>query len=361
MEGDILDIKVQTKDRNYNVYIEHGLMNNLEVLLRHYKEKKIMIISDTNVSDIYLNTIKKILSEFNLFDFIVSSGEKSKSIEKSKEIYKELINNNFGRDSLIISLGGGVIGDLAGFVASTYMRGIDFIQIPTTLLSQVDSSVGGKVAVNFGNIKNIIGNFYQPKMVICDTKTLKTLDKREVKSGLSEGIKYGVIKDINFLKWIKENIYSIKNLEEDKILYLIKKSIVIKKDIVKLDTEDRNIRKILNFGHTIGHGIETLENFNRFNHGEAVAQGILCESFIARELALISDDYYKLIKKTIKEISDTEKFNNKEIDLILEAIKKDKKNTKDKVAFVLPVSEGKVEIFNNIPVDLIIKSLGDGK
>ncbi|MBS4535440.1 3-dehydroquinate synthase [Clostridium sp. D2Q-14] len=354
-----MKLNIRTKSENYVVYIKRDLLNDLSNYIKEYKKEKILIITDENVANIYINEIKKTLKDFKIDFHIISPGEKSKSLNTSKDIYDKLLYGKYNRRSLIISLGGGVIGDLAGFVASTYMRGIDFIQIPTTLLSQVDSSVGGKVGINYNNIKNIIGSFYQPKKVLIDPETLKTLDLKNLKSGLSEVIKYGIIRDYDFFKMLKMEIDIIKSLNIDKMENIIKKSLEIKEEIVYLDTYENDIRKILNFGHTIGHGIESLNDFQRFTHGEAIALGMISEAYISRELGYISSDYYCEIKYLLNKIISDVKFTREEKQEIIKNLENDKKNTNKDIVFILPINRGEVRIFyKGIDRSLIIKSLG---
>ncbi|MGO1820065.1 MAG: 3-dehydroquinate synthase family protein, partial [Senegalia sp. (in: firmicutes)] len=231
-----MELTVNTQTNNYKIHIKRNLLKELDIHLKEYKDKKIIIITDENVSKIYLKDILKKLEDFDVYKFIIPQGEKSKSFSMAENIYDKLIKEKFNKSSLIISLGGGVVGDLAGYISATYMRGVNYIQIPTTLLSQIDSSIGGKVGINYKGIKNIIGSFYQPQKVLIDINTLKTLNKGDISSGLAEMIKYGIIKDYDLLKKIDGKIPLILNLELDDIDILIQKSLEIKKDIVEADT-----------------------------------------------------------------------------------------------------------------------------
>lgn len=354
-------VNVNNKITNYNVYIGKNIIKdiilNLDII---DKNKKIFIITDENVFKLYLEELENYLSDYNVYNFIVQPGENAKSLEVASEVYNEMLKINCDRETIIISLGGGVVGDLSGFIASTYMRGTKFIQIPTTLLSQVDSSVGGKVAVNFNGYKNLIGNFYNPNSVIIDLQVLQTLNKRQFRSGLGEIVKYGFISEYSIIEEFRNNYNEIINLNLDILMPLVKKSITIKKKIVELDERDNNIRKILNFGHTIGHGIESLENFNRYTHGEAVSLGIVYESKIAYNLGLISKAYYDEIKSIIKMLIKLEGFNENEIKDIISKIKNDKKCVNGKINIILPVGIGKVMIKNDVTIDYIMKILKDG-
>ena len=247
--------------------------------------------------------------------------------------------------------------DISGFVASTYLRGVDYIQIPTTLLSQVDSSIGGKVGVDFKGYKNMIGSFYFPLATFIDIELLKSLDTRDITSGVGEVLKYGIIYDYDFLKYVYSNIDSIYNFDDEVLETIVKKSVSIKDRIVSQDKRDKGIRKILNFGHTIGHGIESFYDFKRYNHGEAVILGMIYESFISKEIGLIEEEYFNEIFSVLSKLVDPVIFNIKEVDGILKNMSYDKKNKKYKIVFVLPTDRGEVQIFDNIEKDLIKKTL----
>jgi len=278
-------IAVHSKHHDYNVYIENDLLNNLAPHLD--SKKQYVVISDDGIPEIYLEKIKKTCT--HLLQVTFPQGEKSKSLETYERIIQILIANNISKDAIILALGGGVTGDLAGFVASTYLRGIPYIQIPTTLLAQIDSSVGGKVAVNVGNTKNVIGQISPPLKVLIDPLTLKTLDKRQLMNGMAEMIKYGLIDDKDFFNQIKnENV--ISNMEK-----CISRSVEIKKGFVERDELDDNVRQALNFGHTFGHAIESYYNFEKYLHGEAVAIGmvrILSNENIKSELISVLNKYH---------------------------------------------------------------------
>lgn len=260
-----IDVPIPTKE--YKILIEKGLLSKIDQHIDN--EKEIVIISDDNIPKQYINTISPLLN--NPLQLFVPQGESSKSMEMAYSLLNSLVKNKVTRGATIIALGGGVVGDLAGFVASVYMRGIDYIQIPTTLLSQVDSSVGGKVGINADTMKNAIGSFKQPSLVLIDPNTLETLDKRQISSGISEMIKYGLISD----KSLYEDI-SKKNVFDD-IEYYIERCVTIKKDIVLEDEHDYGKRQLLNFGHTIGHALEQHSNYSLL-HGEAVAIGMVLMS-----------------------------------------------------------------------------------
>jgi len=256
-------INIPIKDNSYNVYIKRGLLSDISNYIDLNRE--IIVITDDFIPKIYLNTIKEKMGNSHIFE--VPHGEKSKSMEIAYSIIDDMVDSKITRKCLIIALGGGVIGDLAGFIASIYMRGVDFIQIPTTLLSQIDSSIGGKVGINATNMKNAIGSFYQPQMVLIDPDTLKTLSSREFNNGIAEMIKYGLIADKSIFKdLLGKDI--IPNIED-----YIEKCIIIKKNYVINDVFDQGERQILNFGHTIGHAIEKYSDY-KLLHGESISIGM---------------------------------------------------------------------------------------
>ena len=295
----------------------------------------------------------------SIYEYIVPVGENSKTIEVYEEIMRFCIRINLSRKSVIVALGGGVVGDLAGFIASTYMRGIDVIQVPTSLLAQVDSSVGGKCGINLGNLKNIIGSFYQPKLTYINVNALKTLPKEEFVGGMAEVIKYSIIYDYDFLDFLIDNSDKILNKDNETLLYMVKKCIEIKADIVSKDEKEGGLRKILNFGHTFGHGVEKL---CKISHGEAVSIGMYMAFKLSLEKGYIDESYYnKFIQvcekfnlplkfdiPTYDENEITEDYKEKINKEILEIMKSDKKNSFGKINLIVPVGIGVVEIIDNI-------------
>ena len=326
---------------SYYIYIDDGLLNSpLEYI---GQGDKYLIILDENIERIYGNILYDSLKGKEIHKFVIPPGEKSKTLGMVEEILSKMIEFGLTRKSKIIALGGGVVGDISGFCASIYMRGIAFIQIPTTLLSQVDSSVGGKTGVNMDQGKNMVGSFYQPESVIIDTNTLKTLNKRELISGIGEVIKYGIICDYEFFKWIKENLKYILQLEKNTMKTIIKKSCKIKAHIVSEDEKDVGIRKILNYGHTIGHGLETITNYEKYTHGEAVILGMYYEAFIAKNLGYIEEKYFREIENLIISLDVSLDMRDCSIELLVDAMMKDKKNKENKISFIFPKERGKAE------------------
>lgn len=342
--------------RSYPILIGYKYINQLGSGIKKYlKNKKIMIITDNNVNKLYGKKVTECLKSngYSVYLTAMPNGEKYKNIEQTKRIYKECIKHNLHRDSCIIALGGGVVSDLAGFVAATYMRGLPLINIPTTLIGQVDAAIGGKTAINF-QAKNIIGSFYQPKIVIIDTVFLQTLPQKEIRNGLAEIIKYAVIKDAKLFEFLERNEKEIIKLNKNCLIKIISECCKIKTEIVEKDERENNLRKILNFGHTIGHAIETTSNY-KIDHGEAIAIGIAVETKIARLLNLLDEKQEKTIKDLIKKYNPLIKINLKK-EKILEAIQFDKKNVNDEINFALPIKIGKIS-FVNVPINIITKAL----
>ena len=318
---------------------------------------KVLVITDTNVYKYQFNIFIENINHDNIYKYIIKSGESSKSLEVYEDIIKYLIDINLSRKSLIVALGGGVVGDLAGYVSSTYMRGIDFIQVPTTLLSQVDSSIGAKNGINLGNLKNVIGTFYEPIFTYINISSLDTLDFDEFKSGLSEIIKYGVIYDYDFLLYLRKNKENILNKNKESLLYIIKKSAYIKSKIVKLDKNEKNLRKILNFGHTFGHSIDNLFDLS---HGYSVSIGMNMAFKFALNEGFIDNKYYDEFLEILKiyELPFSIDIENK-IDKAMDLMKNDKKSSFENINLILPNGKGSVFEFINTDDEKILKVMRD--
>lgn len=343
-------IDMQFENTAYPIIIDKGWEATLSKIPSNIFLKKALIISDTNVGPLYSNEIIKALSEndIGIRTILIDPGESSKTIEKAMDIYTTALNSRMDRDSLFIALGGGVVGDLAGFTASTYMRGVPYLQIPTSLLAQVDSSVGGKTAVNHPLGKNMIGSFYQPKGVLINTDTLKSLPVRQISTGLAEVIKYGVIADKNLFSYLEENIEKVFSFDDKVLNHIIYKSCTIKAKIVAQDEKDKGIRGILNFGHTIGHAIEAETSFTEYTHGESVAIGMVAEAELAQLLGLIDKGFVDRLKNLLLKAKLPIKLPNIDTDRLIKHMQRDKKNKIGKIVFVLPTKLGRVEMFDNI-------------
>lgn len=254
-------ITVALGERSYPIYIGEGLLGNAELFRENINSGQVLIVSNSTVAPLYLKKVCNNFEDITVESLVLPDGEKYKTLEKMNEIIDRLLENRFSRNSCLIALGGGVIGDITGFAAACYQRGIDYIQVPTTLLAQVDSSVGGKTAVNHVAGKNMIGAFHQPQAVIADTSVLTTLDDRELSAGLAEVIKYGLIRDQSFFQWLENNIEKLLNRDAEALAYAIKCSCQNKAEIVAMDEKESGIRALLNLGHTFGHAIETGMNY----------------------------------------------------------------------------------------------------
>jgi 3-dehydroquinate synthase len=260
-------------DRGYPIYIGEDILSKPDFLIQHIHSKQVVIVTNVTVGPLYLNKILPLLCDFHVYQVVLPDGEQFKTLVYLEKIFEHLLENKISRNATLIALGGGVIGDMAGFAAACYQRGIAFIQIPTTLLAQVDSSVGGKTGVNHPLGKNMIGAFYQPQCVIADTTTLDTLDKRQFSAGLAEVIKYGLIRDPAFFDWLERHMSALLARDKSTLNYAIERSCTIKAEIVAEDEFESGVRATLNLGHTFGHAIETGTGYARYLHGEAVSIG----------------------------------------------------------------------------------------
>ena len=368
-------INVQTILKKYQIVIGSGILERFhKVISSDFKEiNKIVLVSNDRIYALYKEKLQKMLKACNVaFEIIIiEDGEKYKSLESAQLIYGKLLNQNIHRNDLIVAFGGGVIGDLAGFVASTFHRGTKLLQFPTTIIGQVDSSIGGKVVVNFDEIKNVIGCFYQPDMILIDPDLLKTLDETQIINGLAEIVKYGIIFNRNILKVLDENICG---LADERLSELVKSSYFtdliyecckIKAKVIEKDEFDTGHRNLLNFGHTIGHAIEKVSKLGTINHGMAVALGMIVALDISENLNILKngfkDDFLQLYKKLKLPFKIPANLN---VEDIISALKFDKKFTDSKNRFVLLRGMNKPAIVENIDekliADCIIKNLKKG-
>ena len=282
-------LSVELGERSYPIYIGAGLLDQAEMLRRHIPGHQALVVSNETVAPLYLERVLASLQGLQASSLVLPDGERFKTLESAARIYDALLERRLDRQCTLIALGGGVIGDLTGFAAATYQRGVHFIQIPTTLLSQVDSSVGGKTGVNHPLGKNMIGAFYQPRCVIADTETLDTLPDRELRAGIAEVIKYGLIRDLPFLSWLEANMPRLLAREPEALGYAIEQSCRNKAEVVAADERENDQRALLNLGHTFGHAIETDTGYSSWLHGEAVAVGMAMAAHLSRESGWIGD------------------------------------------------------------------------
>jgi len=349
------NIVIKTKEKKYSIEIKsNSLIRKLKKIIK--QENKVFIIIDKKVNHL----IKLLLNCKNLEVLTINASEKIKSFDHYKNITEKIISKGVDRNSIIIGIGGGTIGDLSGFISSTILRGVKFILIPTTLLSQVDSAIGGKNGINSIHGKNLIGTFYQPDLVIIDPKVLQSLSKREVKSGYAEIIKHAIINDFNFFRWLDENFKKILDLDLKTLDKVICKSIIIKSKFVTADTKEmfknNKSRSILNFGHTFGHALETFYQYNKkYTHGEAISIGMIIACKISYKYGYLSLIDFEKIQKHFNKVGlpihDKNMYNSK----ILELIKKDKKNIKDNINLVLIKKIGNAVFCRNLNIKKIKK------
>lgn len=330
------ELSINLTDKSYPLYIDRGLLKNIGSEIRKiYSNKKIAIITDENVDKYYGDSVKESLEkkDFIVKKLVLSPGEKTKSIEVLLRVYDELLDFGITRGDLIIALGGGVIGDLTGFAASTLLRGIPFVQVPTSVLAQIDSSIGGKVAVDLPRGKNLVGSFYHPEAVYIDPDVLVTLDKRFLYDGMAEVIKYGCIKEVelflSLLNYINEE--ELLNGMED----IIYRCCSVKKEIVERDEKDHGDRMLLNFGHTIGHAIEKYYNFEKYTHGEAVAIGMYAITRKSEEMGLTISGTSDLIKKILNKYHLDHLIEFEDVEEIIDSIALDKKGKGEYLNIIL--------------------------
>lgn len=345
---------VELGERSYPISIGENLLKQQALFSSAIAGKKVMIVTNDVVAPLYLQACKETLKEFQIDEIILPDGEKYKNLATFEIILSGLLAKKHARDTTIIALGGGVIGDMAGFAAACYQRGIPFIQVPTTVLSQVDSSVGGKTAVNHALGKNMIGAFYQPQAVIIDINCLKSLPAREFSAGMAEVIKYGIIYDQDFFTWLENNVEKIKALQADAITYMIKRCCEIKAEVVAQDEKENGIRALLNLGHTFGHAIEAEQGYGNWLHGEAVAVGMVLAAQTALALDLIDNEQVKQITQLIKQFDlPLNSPENMSYEQYAEHMLHDKKVLNGKLRLVLPTAIGSSELFDNVSEDVL--------
>ena len=340
-------VNVSLGTRSYPIYIGKDILKDIGRKLKIFSNSnKLAIVTNSTVAPLYLQKVKTSLEESGFYVNVVElpDGEEFKTLHWAEKIFDKLIEFRMDRQCPLLALGGGVIGDITGFAAATYLRGVPFIQIPTTLLAQVDSSVGGKTGVNHEKGKNLIGAFYQPKFVYIDIDTLKTLDVREIRAGLAEVIKYGVIEDEGLFEYIEDNVQSILSLNEENLKHIIKRSCEIKAKVVEDDELESGYRANLNFGHTFGHAVEALTEYKEYKHGEAVAIGMVASGKMSNTLGLCEESVFQRIQNLISKAGLPWKLPAFDNNDYLNAIKIDKKVIGDMLRFVLTDRIGHVDI-----------------
>ena len=350
----MLELTVNLDERSYPIYIGQSALQDTGRLIHHIGDCRPIIITNDTIEPLYLQGLLDSLAELNPLSFIIPDGEQYKSLEWFEKISAFLLQNNCGRDTCLIALGGGVVGDLTGFVAACYQRGVPFIQIPTTLLSQVDSSVGGKTAVNHPLGKNMIGAFYQPQAVIIDTQSLHTLPKREFAAGMAEVIKYGLIYDTELFTYLEQNVENLQQLNETCLQHIIYRCCEIKALIVAEDEKEQGLRALLNLGHTFGHAIEAQMGYGKWLHGEAVATGMVLASQLAHTRGDLTQQDVARIVDVIKQYNlPTEVPADMTSEQFLLHMRKDKKNKKGTIRFILPTQFGQCALVDDVSDDQV--------
>jgi len=351
-------LNVELGERSYPIYIGSDLLKDKKILASHIKTKTICIVSNTTVSKLYLENLKNILDDYQVVEAIIDDGEEFKNYDSLNYIYTKLLDSQCNRDTTILALGGGVVGDIAGYAAASFLRGIPFIQIPTTLLAQVDSSVGGKTGINHLLGKNMIGAFYQPQSVVIDLSVLNTLDNRQISAGLAEVIKYGLIWDKDFFKYLEKNIEILKQLDFEHLEHVIYRSCEIKAKVVSEDEKESGIRAILNLGHTFGHAIEKCLGYGDWLHGEAVGCGMVLAAKLSLAQGWLSKSEFDRVKDLISRANLPIEKPEIAYEDFIGAMKLDKKNKDKEIYLVLQKGIGQAIVTNkysSIALDDVIK------
>jgi 3-dehydroquinate synthase len=357
-------INVHTIAKDYKIYIGEDILEELLSFIEKadYSNKSALVTNST-VYPLYGKRIEEVLkNRFEVFTYILPDGEEYKNIYEFIKITDFLAENNLDRKSPLFALGGGVIGDIAGFAASTFLRGIPLIHIPTTLLAQVDSSIGGKVAINHKRGKNLIGAFYQPDAVFSGIGFLHTLPDREWKAAMAEVIKYGVIRDEELFSYMEKNVERILKREEEAVFYIVRKSILNKVSVIEEDEKEKGLRQILNFGHTLAHALEKIGGYKTYRHGEAVAVGMVFASLLSWKLNICKKQVYERIRNILQSFSLPTHIPLKfETNSICDTMSWDKKVVSDKLRFVLTENIGKVRIITDLELQMIVETINELK
>jgi 3-dehydroquinate synthase len=351
-------LTVELYERSYFIHIARGLISHAELLLPHLQNRRAAIITNTTVSPLYLEKLQNLLHKqgINVVPIVLPDGETYKNSETLNLIYDALLTNHCERATPLIALGGGVIGDITGFAAATYLRGVPYIQIPTTLLAQVDSSVGGKTGINHPLGKNMIGAFYQPQVVLVDVATLDTLPDRELRAGIAEIIKYGLIRDLPFFVWLENNMEKLLARDADALQYAIARSCRNKAEVVASDERERGVRALLNLGHTFGHAIENGLGYGVWLHGEGVAAGTIMAADLSHRMGWISETDFVRIRCLFEQAGLPIVAPALGADKYLQLMSLDKKVQDGKIRFVLLRTIGQA-VISEAPPELLLQTL----
>ena len=355
-------IKVNLGERSYPIWIDNGLLRRISELLDPRTGHQWVIVTQTTVRNLYAHKLTEVLKSAGLdvSTIIIPEGEEAKTLSEVESIYKQLLELNCDRTTLLLALGGGVVGDVTGFVAATYLRGVDYLQVPTTLLAMVDSAIGGKTGVNLPQGKNLVGAFYQPIGVVVDPELLQSLPRRDVISAMGEILKYGAIRDRDFFEKLRQNMDSLLSLDDEELLLMaIVRCCEIKADVVSHDEQESDLRRILNFGHTVGHALETVAGYGILQHGEAVTYGMFAAGQISHELGFLNNQDYELLVSTIRKLP-LPKLPDLNPEAVLEAIRYDKKVKAGRLHFVVLKGLGNAIVTDYVSDEQIINVIKDG-
>lgn len=352
-------LKVELASRSYPIHIGRNLITDASLILPHLKRKHVAIVTNTTVAPLYLDKVRLALESagVTVIPIILPDGEAYKNSATLNTIYDVLLQNRCERSTTLIALGGGVIGDLTGYAAATYLRGVPFIQIPTTLLSQVDSSVGGKTGINHPLGKNMIGSFYQPQLVLADIDTLQTLPAREFSAGMAEVIKYGLIRDADFFVWLETNMPNLMQLSEAELSYAIYRSCQNKADVVAKDEHEQGERALLNLGHTFGHAIENAMGYGVWLHGEAVAAGAMMAADLSQRMDWLTEPDIARIKNILEAANLPTTPPNLGVEKYLDLMGLDKKVENGKIRLILQQGIGKSVITSDYDAEKLKETL----
>jgi 3-dehydroquinate synthase len=356
-------VSVSLGHRSYDIFIGEGILRAAGTFITPAVGRaitRVAIISHPRIFRLHGAPLVQSLKEagWNPSLHLIPEGERGKTIATAERLYSGLVRAHLDRHSLICALGGGVIGDLAGFVAATFLRGIAYVQIPTTLVAAIDSAIGGKTGVNIPEGKNLVGAFHQPALVLTDVRTLRTLPRREISSGLCEAIKYGVIRDGGLFQFIDRHLLSLRAVEPEPMVHLIRRCSEIKAEVVAQDERESGLRQVLNFGHTFGHALEQVTHFRRLKHGEAVGYGMVMASRLAVALGLVASDHAEQIERLIRRCGPFPPLTDVSENDVLRAMTRDKKARGGQITFVLPHRIGEVGFYRDVPrraVKLVVR------
>ena len=354
-------LTVNLNERSYPIHIGENLLHQPALILPHLPQKQVAIVTNTTIAPLYLDALADglKLNDVKVVPIVLPDGEVYKNWETLNLIFDALLSNRCERKTTLIALGGGVIGDLTGFAAATYLRGVPFIQVPTTLLAQVDSSVGGKTGINHPLGKNMVGAFYQPRLVLADISTLSTLPDRELSAGLAEVIKYGLIRDLPFFEWLEQHIEKLMCRDATALSYAIKRSCENKAEVVAADEHESGQRALLNLGHTFGHAIEAGMGYGNWLHGEAVAAGTMLAADVSRRMGWLDDSAFYRTRNLFTKAGLPVIAPDLGADTYLELMGLDKKVEGGKIRFILLKRIGEAMITGDVPNNILKASLGE--